>query len=99
MGDISGVDKIISELEAGVEGKYLTGDNMTIADLFLYVFCDFANYGNYDWSPYPKLSSVFDAVKALPYHNKVTGACLAQLKELVKDKLPKNKRKQSATEF
>jgi len=98
--DISGVDKIMSELEAGVEGKYLTGDNMTIADLFLYVFCDFANYGNYDWSPYPKLSSVFDAVKALPYHDKVNEACFAQLKGMVKDKMPKlkTKRKQS-TEF
>ena len=29
--DSSSLDKLMSELEAGVEGKYLTGDNMTIA--------------------------------------------------------------------
>lgn len=97
--DHSALDKVISEVESGIEGKYLTGDNLTIADLFIYIYCDFANYANYDWSLYPKLSAVFQNVKALSYHDTVNAAVFTQLMAMVKDKLPKLKTKAPTTGF
>ena len=55
-------------------------------DFFLYVYADFANYVNYDWTKYPKLNAVFDNIKSLPYHNKVNSKCLSDFNNLVKDK-------------
>jgi len=70
--DTSGFDKALADLEQGVEGKFLTGDKMTVADILLYVPVIWSQVTtNYDYTPYPKLSAVFQNMKALPYHDEV----------------------------
>lgn len=85
--DYSEVDKVVASFENEVEGKYLTGENVTVADMFVYVYATFADTFKYDWSPYPKLKAVLDNVKSLSYHDKVNEACFTKLMNLVEGKI------------
>jgi len=90
--DSSDFDKALADIENRVEGKFLTGDNLTIADIFLYVQIVIAEVGAlYDFSPYPKLKAVVENIKALPFHDKVNEKAFTVQKGMVKDKLPKLK--------
>jgi len=92
--DSSEFDKALADIEARIEGQYLTGDNMTIADIFLYVAIVIAQTGAlYDFAPYPKLANLVKNIQALPYHDKVHGQAFAAVKGMVKEKLPKLKTK------
>jgi len=94
--DSSEFDKALADIEARIEGKFLTGDHMTIADIFLYVAIVIAQTGAlYDFSPYPKLAALVKNIQSLPYHEKVHGQAFAAVKGMVKDKLPKLKGKKA----
>jgi len=91
--DSSVFNKALQDIESRVEGKFLTGDHVTIADIFLYTPIVNAEVGAlFDWSPYPKLNAVFNNIKALPYHGEVNDASFAQIKKLVAPKMDKLKK-------
>jgi len=90
--DSSGFDKALADIEAHVQGKFLTGDKVTVADFCLYapvIWCDVAT--NYDLSKYPKLQTVFKNIKALPYHDEVNKRAFDFITDKIKEKIAKLK--------
>jgi len=92
--DSSSFTKALADIESRIEGKFLTGDDLTIADIFLYTPIVNAEVAAlFDWSPYPKLKAVFNNIKALPYHDEVNDQSFAQIKKLVAPKMDKLKKR------
>ncbi|DAZ93232.1 TPA: hypothetical protein N0F65_005086 [Lagenidium giganteum] len=61
--------KILAALEKVVEGKFFTGDAITLADISVYDRFENGikpNFAQFDFSPYPKLVAIAAGVKAHP---------------------------------
>jgi 2-keto-4-pentenoate hydratase/2-oxohepta-3-ene-1,7-dioic acid hydratase in catechol pathway len=50
----------------GKQGKYLTSDQLTIADIYLYIVLSWHPYVGVDISSYPIIANFYETVKALP---------------------------------
>jgi len=56
----------LSDHVIGKQGKYLTSDQLTIADIYLYIVLSWHPYVGVDISSYPIIANFYETVKALP---------------------------------
>jgi glutathione S-transferase len=61
--------KALDALEAAlVDGRWLVGDRMTIADIALFAYTHVADEGGFDLEPYPEIRAWLDRVAGEPGH-------------------------------
>jgi len=71
------------EIFAASDGRYLTGDNVTIADFSIAATVSSVEAVKFDISPWTAVSSWLSSMKELPYYQEANGAGIDALKELL----------------
>lgn len=70
------------------ENKYVAGDQLTLADLFLLVSASFAEALEFDWSKYENVAEWNQRVRAeLPYYDEVNKEANVMIRAYIKAKL------------